>query len=167
MNVFLDFLLALGDGWNNLILQSEEELNFVKNAMSSFYSHYHGKFILGGSTNQNVGSDGSIEFSNYLTDSSGEMSFFLYMVLLHSVSKFFLTWCIFFFLKNNCFDSLSFFPGLYNVYLQPRTDEENLPENASYNANDEILFPSASLLSNAGRLCEKGKFVKCSRSSIC
>ena len=46
------------------------------------------------------------------------------------------------------------------MYLQPVTDEENLPENAGYNPNDERLFSSASILSNAGRFCEKGKTVK-------
>ena len=46
------------------------------------------------------------------------------------------------------------------MYLQSVTDEENLPENAGYNPNDERLFSSASILSNAGRFCEKGKTVK-------
>ena len=50
--------------------------------------------------------------------------------------------------------------GQYYVYLQPVTDEENLPENAGYNPNDERLFSSANILSNAGRFCEKGKTVE-------
>ena len=54
-----------------------------------------------------------------------------------------------------------YFSGLYHVYIQPQTEEGNLPENASYDSNDEILFPSANLLSDSGKLCEKGKTVKC------
>ena len=51
----------------------------------------------------------------------------------------------------------SIFSGQYNVYLQPITEESYLPANANYDPNDEILFPSADLFNDAGRLCEKGK----------
>ena len=62
---------ASGDGWSNVILETEEELNFAKNAMSFFPAH--DKFLLGGSTNQSLPScSGSIEFSNYLSVNSGK-----------------------------------------------------------------------------------------------
>ena len=62
----------LGIGWKNVLLETEDELEFIKSAMAFFYGHYHGKFLLGGSTNQNVTSQESgIDFSNYLTSDSG------------------------------------------------------------------------------------------------
>ena len=70
--ISLLYSLALGDGWNNVILETEEELNFIINAMPFLPAYYHGKFLLGGSTNQRFPScSGSIEFSNYLSDRSG------------------------------------------------------------------------------------------------
>ena len=67
------YSLALGDGWNDVILETEDELNFIINAMPFFPAHYHGKFILGGSTNMRypLCSSGGIRFSEYLPDSSG------------------------------------------------------------------------------------------------
>ena len=41
------------------------------------------------------------------------------------------------------------------------TAEEDLPQNASYNATHERLFSSANLLNDSGRLCAKGKHVNC------
>ena len=55
-----------------MILETEEELNFIINAIPFFPAHYHGKFILGGSTNERFPlCNGGLEFSNYLPDSSG------------------------------------------------------------------------------------------------
>ena len=47
--------------------------------------------------------------------------------------------------------------GCYDVYIQPRSEGGDLPENTSYNANHERLYSSDSFLSDAGRLCEKGE----------
>ena len=61
------YSIALGCDWNDAIPANEDELNFIKAAMAFFYAHYHGKYLLGGSSNQN----GEIDFLNYLADDSG------------------------------------------------------------------------------------------------
>ena len=72
--VLFIYLLGLGYGWNNVILETEEELDFIKTAMAFFYAHYHGKYILGGSTNISQNNE-IIGFSNYFPNSSGRSTF--------------------------------------------------------------------------------------------
>ena len=42
--------------------------------------------------------------------------------------------------------------------MGPSIEEENLQENAGYNASEVKLFPHNSILPDAGRLCERGKY---------
>ena len=52
-----------------------------------------------------------------------------------------------------------FIIGLYRIILQPAVDEHNLPENATYDPNDLMLFPSSLIDLALGSICEKGKNV--------
>ena len=67
------YSIGLGDGWNNAILNSQEEWDFIKAAMAFFFAQYHDKYFLGGSTNENR-INRNIRFSHYLANYSGTMT---------------------------------------------------------------------------------------------
>ena len=79
---FYTISLGLDDGWNNVILNTENESMFIKAAMAFFNAHYHGRNLLGGSTNQN----GGIEFSNYLTSDSGATTYYPVLIWVITMS---------------------------------------------------------------------------------
>ena len=57
-------------------MNTEMELNFIKVAKGLLYSHYHGKFLLGGSTDQHAGIGtelSAIDYSDYIANSSGKL----------------------------------------------------------------------------------------------
>ena len=43
------------------------------------------------------------------------------------------------------------------MYIGPLHENQNLPENANYNAQEEKLFSTDNPLINSGVLCERGK----------
>ena len=70
-----------------------EESDLIKAAMAFFYGHYHGKFLLGGSTNQNVTSkNGGIGFENYLTNNSGIIA--LNQCIVYSLNIYVITFIV-------------------------------------------------------------------------
>ena len=67
--------------------------------------------------------------------------------------------------KKNCLLStlllLADFDKRYFVYIGPSTEEENLPENAKYNASEEKFFSfnqsdATDFRLDAGKICERG-----------
>ena len=69
-----------------MILDTEDELNFIKQAMTFFYANYHGKYILGGSTNAEVNA-GPFNYSQYIADDKN-------CSLLGTYLVYFITHCI-------------------------------------------------------------------------
>ena len=64
-------LLEIGDGWGPLVLNSEEELDFVRRG-SEFQAPTIQSYWIGGSTDANKSS--TIEYSEYYTNMSGNRS---------------------------------------------------------------------------------------------
>ena len=55
-------------------MDTEKELNFTKVSKGILQSHYHDRFLLGGSTNQHTGAAtelSALDYSNYIANSSG------------------------------------------------------------------------------------------------
>ena len=63
--------LVLGNqitDWKIVILDTEQELNFLKHAIGFLYSNYNQNYTLGGST---ASVPGSIDYSEYIKNISG------------------------------------------------------------------------------------------------
>ena len=53
--------------WDSVILDTDDELNFIKEAMGFFYANHHGKYILDGSTDAEINT-GPFNYSQYIID---------------------------------------------------------------------------------------------------
>ena len=64
--IFLD-LGEQSANWRIVVLDTEEELNFIKHAIGFLYSSYSQNYTLGGST---VSDPGLIDYSKYIKNAS-------------------------------------------------------------------------------------------------
>ena len=74
--MFFLCISEIGPGWKPAVLDTEDELNFVREAKRFFFASYHSENLIGGSTNENVQSETGLEpiaYSDYVRNQSGEM----------------------------------------------------------------------------------------------
>ena len=157
------FASAIGTGWMPAVLDTEEELNFVRQAKRFFFASYHSRNLIGGSTNEYVQTETGLEpiaFSDYIRNQSGEVTdniakhLHQFKKMSYSYGwKFNFTGCLawtfhcikytFPHFNANLWKPhvLLFFQGSYDVQMSPSAAEGNIPEESDYNPIDEKLFP--------------------------
>ena len=64
------FSSVIGNGWKPVVLDTQEEYDFIKKVQTSFNNSVH--YWIGGSTNVNVSiNDVVLNFTNYIGNNSG------------------------------------------------------------------------------------------------
>ena len=67
--MYSSFLAKLGEGWTVMYLETEQEFNFIKQALGFLRAHYNMRFRIGGSSWRNSwlsGEEQPIQYSDYI-----------------------------------------------------------------------------------------------------